>query len=286
MTKSTDAYNRSVLEHARAWLREPLVHFVLLGALVFVVHRAVFGGAPSSRVTRRDAPLEQLRQDWFAARGALPSAVEEATLVQEWMDEEVLYRRAIELGLDQNDTVVRRRLVQRMRFLIEDTHRIEPPTEDELESWLEEHPQRFADPPTISFTHRFFSRGKHGAELFAVARVALERMQDDPTAAIDDDPFFRGTDFEDVKPAEVERAFGAEFEEALVDLPLERWAGPVRSAYGLHLVHVSERAAPEAPTLATVREKVERDWMQAERDQRNRNALAKLRARYSAEAAP
>ena len=113
-------------------LREPLLHFVVLGGFVFFAHRVLFGAQTSEHVASEDAPVEQIRQDWFAAKGAHPSAEEESALVQEWVEDEILYRRAIELGLDQNDTIVRRRLVQRMRFFLEDTYRIDPPTDAQL----------------------------------------------------------------------------------------------------------------------------------------------------------
>ena len=260
------------------------MHFVLLGGLVFFAHRVLFGAPPSEYVAPKDAPVEQLREDWFAARGALPSAEEESALVQEWVEDEILYRRAIELGLDQNDTIVRRRLVQRMRFFLEDTYRVEPPTDSELQAWLEQHPHEFAMPAKVSFTHRFFSRGKRGAELTADARSALGTLQNDSAAVVEGDAFFRGSTFEDITPAEIKRAFGSEFEERIAGLPLEQWMGPVKSSYGLHLVYVRSRTSAEAPKLETVRDEVERDWLEAERDRHNEEALAKLRARYAPEA--
>jgi hypothetical protein len=260
------------------------VHFVVLGGLVFFAHRVLFGAPPSDYVAAEDAPVEQIRQDWFAAKGALPSAEEEVALVQEWVDDEILYRRAIELGLDQNDTIVRRRLVQRMRFFLEDTYRIEPPTDAQLQAWLEEHPHEFAMPAKISFTHRFFSRGKRGTELAADARSALETLQNDSKAVVEGDPFFRGSTFEDITPTDIKRAFGREFEESIADLPLGQWMGPVKSSYGLHLVYVRNRTSADAPKLEAVRAKVEQDWLQAERARHNEEALAKLRARYAPEA--
>ena len=279
-----DSDTRPVTEGRRAWWREPLLHFVVLGGLAFFAHRVLFGAPPSEYVAPANAPVEQIRQDWFAAKGALPDATEEAALVQEWVEDEILYRRAIELGLDQNDTIIRRRLVQRMRFFLEDTYRIEPQTDAQLQAWLEQHPLEFAMPAKISFTHRFFSRGKRGAELAAVAQSALEVLQSDPNVVLEDDPFFRGSTFEDSTPAEIGRAFGREFEESIADLPLGQWMGPIKSSYGLHLVYVRNRTSAEAPKLETVRDKVERDWLQAERARHNEEALTKLRARYAPEA--
>jgi len=273
--------DRPVAESRRAWWREPLLHFVVLGGLAFALHRALFGAPSSSYVTAEDAPIEQIREDWLSTHGALPSAEQEAALFREWTEDEILYRRAIELGLDQNDTIVRRRLIQRMRFLLEDTVRIEPPTDAELRGWLAAHPDRFALPAKISFSQRFFSRGKRGAALSSDAQAALGILLEDPDAVTDDDPFFRGSRFDQATPSEIKRAFGEKFADAMADLPLGQWQGPLESSYGLHLVRITERTAASTPALETVRDQVEQDWLQSERARRNDETLAKLRARYA-----
>ncbi len=264
-------------------LREPLLHFVVLGGLAFLAHHFLFGAAPSRVISAEDAPIEQLREDWFAAKGAWPSKEREAVLTEDWVEDEVLYRRAIELGLDQNDTIVRRRLVQRMRFLLEDTERIDPPSDAQLQRWFEQHADELAEPAETSFTQLFFSRGKRGAALSTDARAALDALERDPNTIVDSDPFFRGRRFVGATAAELRRAFGAGFAQALEEVPLGRWSGPVQSSYGLHLVFVSDRVAPAAPELEEVRKKVEDDWIDAERARRNEEAIAKLRARYSGE---
>lgn len=275
--------DRHVTERRRKWWSEPLLHFVVLGGLAFFAHRVLFGSPPSEYVAPQDAPIEQIREDWFSAKGALPSAAQEAALVQEWVEDEILYRRAIELGLDQNDTIVRRRLVQRMRFFLEDTYRIEPPTDGDLRAWLERHQEEFALPAKTTFTHVFFSRGKRGAELGAAAQSAFEMLRNDPDEAVNGDPFFRGSTFEDATPAQIKRGFGKDFAESIDQLPLGQWLGPVRSSYGLHVVYVSNRTSAAVPELDAVRERVERDWLQSELARRNEEALAKLRARYAPE---
>jgi peptidyl-prolyl cis-trans isomerase C len=266
-------------------LREPLLHFVVLGGLAFLAHHFLFEAGPSRTLSPEDAPIEQLREDWFSAKGALPSEDQEAALVRDWLEEEILYRRAVELGLDQNDTIVRRRLVQRMRFLLEDTSRIDPPSEAQLQSWLDQNPGKYAESAKISFTQLFFSRGKRGTELARDARSALDLLQSDPDATVESDPFFRGRHFENATPDEIRRAFGADFAESLAGAPVGRWSGPVRSSYGLHLVRVNHRVPATTATLDEVRKKVETDWMAAERTRRNEEAMARLRARYSTEAA-
>lgn len=265
----------------KKWWHEPLLQFVFLGGLAFSLHHLLFGSVQSEYVRSADAPIEQFRQDWFASKGAAPSAAEEAALVEEWIEEEVLYRRAVELGIDQNDTIVRRRLVQRMRFLLEDTSHIAAPSDTDLQAWLGQHPARFAAPERISFAHFFFSRGGRGERLGADAQSALKELERDPEASIEADPFFRGSRFTGATPQEIARAFGPEFAAELAQIPLGRWSGPVKSAYGLHLVNLSERLRPTAADLDTVREAVERDWLQAEHARHNQEAVDALRRRYS-----
>ena len=269
-------------EARRRWWREPLLHFLILGTLVFTVHHWLFGRSQSEYVGAEDAPIEQIRKDWQVARGRLPSAEEEAALVDEWLEEEVLYRRAVELGIDRNDTIVRRRLAQRMRFLLEDTSVVEPPSDEQLRAWLATHPERFADAATTSFEHVFFSRSKRGAHLLADAKAALTQLRRDPEANVEGDPFFRGTTFEAATESDIRRAFGRDLADALTKLPAGRWSGPLGSAYGLHLVLVTDRTAQAPPAFAEIRARVEEDWTRAERERLNEEALERLKARSAA----
>jgi hypothetical protein len=269
------------MNERRRWWREPLLHFLILGSLVFSAHHWLFGRSASDYVAPEDAPIAQLREDWRAARGELPSAEQEAALINEWIEEEVLYRRAVELGIDRNDTIVRRRLAQRMRFLLEDRYRLEPPSDAQLRTWLGDHPERFAEPGTTSFEHLFFSRSKRGAKLVDDAQATAEVLQSDPEAQVSGDPFFRGAAFEAATDAEIRRAFGRELAEAMADVPMGLWAGPLSSAYGLHLVLVTDRTTPPPPTLEAIRARVEEDWLRAERARMNAEALERLKARYA-----
>ncbi len=269
-------------EARRRWWREPLLHFLILGALVFTAHHLLFGRSESEYVGPEDAPIEQIRKDSQVVRGRLPSAEEEAALVDEWIEEEVLYRRAVELGIDRNDTIVRRRLAQRMRFLLEDTALLEPPSDEQLRAWLEAHPARFAEAATTSFKHVFFSRSKRGPDLVADAEAALTQLRRDPETIAEGDPFFRGTTFAAASESDIRRAFGRDLTDALTELPVGRWSGPLSSAYGLHLVLVTDRTTRAPPALEEIRARVEEDWTRAERERLNEEALERLKARYAA----
>ena len=168
-----------------------------------------------------------------------------------------------------------------MRFLLEDTSRIEPPSDEQLRAWLEAHPERFAEAARTRFEQLFFSRSKRGVDLVADAEAALAELRRNPEAIVKGDPFFRGVRFEAATDADIRRAFGRELADALSELPVGRWSGPLSSAYGLHLVFVTNRTSPGPPAFTTIRALVEEDWTRAERERLNEEALERLKARYT-----
>lgn len=264
----------------RRWLREPLLHFVLLGTAVFAVY-AVIKDRPLDPLTDADAPVEQLVRDWQTRTGAPPTDAERARLVREWLEEEALYRRALELGLDQSDTVVRRRLIQRMRFLVEDTTPVPEPEDAELRAWIADHVADYSEPARISFEHRFFSRGKRGTHLAADAEAAAEELMASPDASIEADSFPRGEAVREQTPASIARSFGTAFADRLLELPVGRWSGPIESSYGLHVVRLTARIEAAPPSLEAVRERARADWMYVERKHRNQQAVDRLIERYA-----
>lgn len=266
----------------RRWLQEPLLHFVVLGIAVFALY-AVGHDRQLEPLSEEDAPVEQLSLDWQTRTGSRPTAEERDRLVEQWLEEEALYRRALELGLDRSDTVVRRRLVQRMRFLVEDTTPIGEPDDGELRGWIAEHAADYAEPARLSFEHRFFSRGKRGAHLASDAETAAASLRESPDATVTGDPFPRGKRLLDQTPASIARLFGRGFADHLTELPLGRWSGPIESSYGLHVVRVTERRAAASASFEAIRDRARADWMYAERKRLNEQAVDRLVTRYAAE---
>lgn len=265
----------------RRWFREPLLHFVVLGAVVFAVYAAVEDSSVEP-LSLDGAPVDELVRDWKARTGAEPTPAQRARLEREWIEEEALYRRARELGLDETDTVVRRRLVQRMRFLIEDTTPVPEPDDAALEAWVDSHASDYGQPVHLSFEHRFFSRGKRGAHLVADAEAAARKLTASPESPVAGDPFPRGELFQDQAPAAIVRTFGSAFADRIADLPIGRWSGPIESSFGLHVVRVTSRREPAPPSLEAVRERARADWMYAERQRLNEQAVDRIIERYGA----
>lgn len=260
--------------------REPLIHFALLGLLLFTVYRAVAPDDEEERlVVVTPAVVAGLRADHERRHGTPPTASEEEALVERFIEGEVLYREALALGLDRGDVIVRRRLVQKMEFLSERMATVEPPDDAQLQVYLEEHRESYALPARISFEHVFVATDRQ-ADPIEAARVLLERLRDGAAPRSLGDPFLRGSTFQLLSQADTAAIFGTDFAAALPDLELGRWVGPLPSAYGQHLVRVGSREPAEVAALDSVRALVQRDWLAAQQTAAARDELRRLRQRY------
>ena len=267
------------------WYREPLLHFLVLGGVVFGLDAARSPEPPPTEEATRVVPLDaaaraRAREDFRKRTGREPTAEEEQATVQRALDEEILFRRALELGLDRNDLIVRRRLVQKMRFLIEDVHPVAEPGDEALDEWLASHDADYRVPQRVSFEQVFFSRSARGDQLESDAQAALAVLRADPAAKVGD-PFYLGTRFVERSADELAGSFGRGFADAVMALPPGGgWAGPTRSSFGAHLVRVTEVQAPRSATVDEVRPRLARDLKRHLREQANEAALERLRALY------
>lgn len=268
------------------WFREPLVHFIAIGAAVFVVYAILRDPQPTDPLTADDAPIAQLRRDWKARTGTPPNAAEERRLTDDWLEEEVLYRHALELGLDESDTIIRRRLVQRMRFLIEDTTPIPEPDDAQLRAWIDAHPDRYGEVARISLDQVFFSRGKRGGNLTIDAEGAAAILATAPDATVSGDPFPRGNHLDGYTPGALARSFGLAFAQRIGGLAVGDWQGPFESSYGLHVVRVTGRTEEVPPSLEGVRKRARADWIYERRRRLNREAVESMIGRYAGKGDP
>jgi len=270
------------------WWQDPLVHFVALGLGAFAVHRWIAPAAPETAIVVSAPVVRGLELDHIRRTGNAPSPQEVAGLVDRYVRNEILYREALTQGLDRGDIVVRRRLVQKMEFLLENLDPVPEPTDAELQTHLDAHPDRFAVPERVSLVHVFVSRERHGAAADAEAHRLRERLQagEDPSAL--GEPFVHGATFAARTPAELARIFGDDFVAPLGACAVGAWSAPIRSPFGVHLVQVTHRDAGVVPPLSQVRTAVARDWTDTRRAALNTRAFAALRGRYDVriEAAP
>jgi hypothetical protein len=254
-------------------LKEPLLHFVVLGGLLFAAYSA-FGTArqetqplPVIRMTAADA--EWLKAMWTRQWRRPPTDEELTGLVADHLKEEVLAREARALELDVGDTVVRRRLAQKMAFLLDDTLRTSEPPEAELRVLYQTRLDLVRTPARVSFTQVFFRRedgdGRARASLVALSDAAAPPGKEG-------DRLLLGDTFADQDEPALTNLFGAAFAQAVLALPVGRWSGPIESGYGLHLVKVTAVSPPQTRPFADVRERLAEEW----RRQRQETAQAQL----------
>jgi hypothetical protein len=188
------------------------------------------------------------------------------------------------MGLDQHDSVVRRRLAQKMEFLFKDVAEMAQPNEDELQAYLQDHPERYRFPARVSFTHVYFSPDRRGGRAEPDARNVLEALEAgdlEPSEAPSlGDRFMLQTYYPQQASQDATREFGTAFAKRLFTLEVGRWEGPVASAYGLHLVFVHDRIESRLPRLEEVRTKVETDLLENRRRMVNQTAYDEILSRY------
>lgn len=275
-----------MIESTRPWLsrvmREPLVHFLVLGGLLFSV--IAFANHLKRPVVRIDAQeIEQLAAYWELQSQRPPTRDELAALIHERVDEELLAREAVRLGLDKDDMIVRRRLAQKMAFASEDVAALEEPDEKTLKAYYDANRERYATPGRVAMRHIYFSRDRTGETPQAAAAAALARLQAGGDVA--SDPSLLPLTYADIAEADINRDYGPEFAAAVHKAPVGAWVGPAPSAYGLHLIRVERRLATEVPPLDAVRDDVRAAWLAERRQDENREFRASLRKRYKVEIA-
>ena len=264
-------------------IREPLLHFLIAGALIFAGYAAMVDpktteGTYTIRIG--DAEMQFLRAQYEKLWGRPPADHELAPLVQEFIREEVLYREGVAMGLDQDDLIVRRRIGQKMEFLIGDLAVPEEPDDVTLTTYLDANRDKYVEPPHLTFTHVYFNVDRRGEQAYADADAALAELADRQRAPEVGDRFALATDYADETVREVDQSFGPDFGEQLLTAPLGGWYGPVESAYGLHLVRVLARTEPTLPAFDELRERLSSDYKYETRQAANALALERLTQRY------
>jgi hypothetical protein len=269
------------------WLREPLLQFLLIGLLLFLVYDVRTGDdLPPERPDRIELTPDDLRQiavGWIGQGRAAPSAEEMRILTEARVREEILYREALALGLDKNDTIVRRRLAQKMEFVFEDVAKLREPAAGELKAWFEGSAERFALPGRVTFRHLYFSPDRRGDHTRADAARALLKLADAPTdaeALALGDPFMFQDYYGDRTPDDVARTFGPAFARAVFAKTPGRWAGPVESGYGWHLVWVDALTPARVPAFEEIEPDVRAAWIEEQRAAIRTEAFAQMRSRY------
>lgn len=267
--------------------REPLVHFLLIGAAIYALDGAL-GPEPevaSERtITVTAGDIEWMSRTWEQRWNRPPTEDELAGLVRAHVRETVLYREALAMGLDRDDVIVRRRLAQKLTFLTRDLARPPEPDEATLRAWFAERAPRYREPDRITFTQIFLDRDKRGertisdAEAMKTALASLVPSAEE-AAALGDSAMLE-THFRGAAERDISRFFGSRFAGAVMALSPGAWHGPLPSGYGVHLVYVHERERASPPRYEALRDRVREDWMTEARESLDEQFLEELLARY------
>jgi hypothetical protein len=271
----------------RTLAREPLVHFLLLGAALFALSawlRPASAPASSGEIVATEARIRNLAQNFGRTWQRPPTREELDGLVESHIREEVMVREALALGLDREDAVIRRRLQQKMEFVSEEAAALAEPSEGELDAYLKAHADTFRREPRITFAQVYLDPVRRKSTIDADAKRLLATLANAGAgfdlSKVGDALMLLGPRYENATPTEVARLFGNDFAEALAKQPVGTWVGPIRSGYGLHLVKVEALMPGGAPALADVRPQVQREWANAKRQELSKAFYAKLRAKY------
>lgn len=266
-------------------LREPLLHFLLAGTALFLIYDVLRGGesdAPRDIVIT-EARVEALAENFATVWMRPPTPQEIKGLVDDYVAEEIFYREGVAMGLDQDDTVIRRRLRQKMEFIAEDAATAIEPSDEQLKAYLAQHAAKFVSPTEVTFVQVYFNTGKRGDSARADAERLLAELQAgrgpaDPAEA--GDPTLLPAGMQVASPQAIANAFGSDFAAQVEEAPVGQWSGPLQSGFGLHLVRVDERTAGALPDFEEIRPVVLREWQAEQRTESNKRFLDSLRARY------
>jgi peptidyl-prolyl cis-trans isomerase C len=254
-------------------LREPLVHFLLAGLLVF----ALFGGGPDEPTNRTitiDEPqIRVLTEQWIDTWHRAPTQSDIDGLIRDHIKDEVYYREALALGMEEDDIIIRKRLRSKFEFLVAAQSEAETPSIATLQAWLEANRGRYVTSQTLSFEQVFVGGGDPMGLLAQLKAGANANALRKPLSV----PFV----LTDAPAEDVDRQFGDGFAAALAQQQVGVWSGPIMSGFGSHIVRVSKRGQGTLPPLARIRQKVENDWRQANRKAREDKAYQALLDSYT-----
>jgi len=268
-------------------IREPLLHFAIIGALLFggyaLVKRGEPGAAALQPIYISDGEVRWLRETFASQWRRLPTSEELSGLVGSLVEEELLAREARALALDQGDTIVRRRLAQKLAFLVEDTPSMVEPAEEDLQRFYAADIDRFQrGQPRVAFTQIYFNPGRR-QDADADARSALISMAASPSHGGPPpagDPLLIDAEFDHIDQQSLSNLYGAEFALAVFKLTPGEWRGPIKSGFGLHLVRVTKVSTPEPRPFEALRDTVMEEWRRQRKREIRTSLIARLREKY------
>ncbi len=265
-------------------LKEPLVHFLLIGVALFAAYSLMSSrdAVPRNAIVVSAGKIEHLAALYARTWQRPPTRTELEGLINDFIREEVAYREGMAVGLDRDDTIIRRRIRQKLEFIAEDIASQTEPSDDELAEYLAAHADQFRVDPRLTFRQVFLNSDKRGNTVGNDARELLVAFKGDPSidASTLGDRILLEHGYADVPRRAIANLFGQQFAAAIVDLEPGVWIGPIESGYGVHLVFVDDRSEARLPELDEVRDQVRREWDNARRVETTETFYSNLLDRY------
>lgn len=264
----------------QALFKEPLAHFFVLGAILFVVYGAFNQGAVEApdEINVDNARITALTTQFQRVWQRQPTAEELDGLIENWVREEVLYREGLAMNFERDDPVIRRRIAQKVSFMT-DAVVDDNPDDAVLNAWLEENKERYRIEPVMTLRQAYIDPGRHAEDLDTFIEQLHDRLKASDSLASGDSTLLPDA-LDEVSTSELARRFGKDFAESVKDLPVGEWSGPVQSGFGLHFVLVSEKTSGRDALLDDVRSAVERDVVAARREEAEEAIYQSMRQRY------
>ena len=249
--------------------------FFFLGLIIYLADITMNYDEESKDIYISDQELNGLFSAWNSQVGRPPNEEEAINIVQDFVEEEILYREAMRLGLDQNDRIIKRRLAQKISFLKQETSR-EEPSKDELADFFEVNQGKYYVPATFSFTHYYFSASPNAKNKAEIALAEIDKLG----VPVNSEPFFLGKNFSEYSLGKIEQTFGEELLIAFVNPSLNTWIGPFSSSYGEHLLFINNKSLGYSPKFSVIEDLVRQDYILQEQDRKLSDYLNSIKSEY------
>jgi len=272
----------------RRLFTSPLLHFLLIGFIIFITSYYVSKRRDTHKIIIDKAVVEKLITAWQTQFGKMPTDRELKIATDDYIKQEVLYREAASLGLNQDDEIIKRRLQQKMAFILKDNLVIPDPTLIKLEEYYKKNASRFSEPPKVSFSHIYFSADKGGTERAKERALSvlenLAAKNDIRRAPELGDRFMLLYDYNDINKTDAVGLFGdSPFTDSLFSVRENQWFGPFLSGYGWHLLYVNKRLQNSIPPLNDIKDRVVESYKNDQLEEMDNQAIEKLIEKYTIE---
>jgi parvulin-like peptidyl-prolyl isomerase len=256
-------------------LKEPLVHFLFIGASLFFIYAQVNDTVSQSdnKVYISKNQLNKIYSKWVDKTGKAPNKLEKKRLLDEYIEQEVLFKEAMAKGLDKNDHVIRKHLAKKMKFVFDDNTVLQKPTNEELKNLYKKEISLFQSTQNISFNQIVFSKDTKNIE--EEAKKLLKRLKSSKSSKVS--TIGKKVDLNKIS---VEKIFSKKFSNTIFNLELNRWQGPFKTKYGLHLVNIHSIIKTKAPSFEDMKNELEIKYTKQQLTQANKVFYKNLYKKY------